>query len=373
MQSEELYIGVMSGTSLDGIDVVLAGFENNQVQIYADYCHPIPPDIRQQILSICTGQFTSLKTIGTLDHQLGHLFSQAVNQLLSQTPYQAKDIRAIGCHGQTVFHHPDQDTPFTIQLGDANIIAVQTGIDTVADFRRKDMALGGQGAPLVPAFHQEVFQSQTHSTVVVLNIGGMANISVLRPEHPVLGYDTGPGNVLIDSWCQQHTGTAYDKDAALALSGQVNTELLKKLESDPYFSAPAPKSTGREYFNMEWLNRHLEEIQTPIKTEDIQRTLCQLTVDTISAQITGYVTGTKPCVYVCGGGVHNPLIMKELATKLTQWHITTTSEYGISSDSMEAIAFAWLAKQRIHHLPGNIPEVTGASKAVSLGIIYRAT
>ncbi|CAM3810832.1 Anhydro-N-acetylmuramic acid kinase [Vibrio aerogenes CECT 7868] len=373
MQSEELYIGVMSGTSLDGIDVVLTGFQNGKVQIYAGYCHPIPAGIRQKILDICTGQLTSLKSIGILDHQLGHLFAQAVNQLLSQTSYQAGDIRAIGCHGQTVYHHPDQCTPFTIQLGDANIIAIETGIDTVADFRRKDMALGGQGAPLVPAFHQAIFQSRSHSTVVVLNIGGMANISVLRAGHPVLGYDTGPGNVLIDSWCHNHTGMAFDQDASLAFSGQVQPELLAILESDPYFSAPAPKSTGREYFNLDWVHRHLKGIHSRLKIEDVQRTLCQLTANTISSQISQYKTGENPYVYVCGGGAHNPLIMDELAKKLTQWHITTTTEYGISSDLMEAIAFAWLARQRIHGLPGNIPEVTGASKAVSLGIIYSAT
>ncbi|SJN53837.1 Anhydro-N-acetylmuramic acid kinase [Vibrio ruber DSM 16370] len=369
MAEKELYIGVMSGTSLDGVDVALIEIDGQNIQLLSSAIYPMPESIKQNILDICTGQPTHLPAIGRLDHRLGHLFADAVNALLEQSGYQAEDIRAIGCHGQTVYHHPDGDTPFTMQLGDAHIVATKTGIDTVADFRRKDMALGGQGAPLVPAFHRVVFPHK-NATLVVLNIGGIANISVIRPEQPLLGYDTGPGNILMDAWCQYHTQEKYDQDAQMARSGHIDTALLELMKQDRYFSQRPPKSTGREYFNLDWVWSKVKLLNRPIAPEDVQRTLCRLTAETIADQSCLYASGVQPRLFVCGGGANNPLLMQELQTLLKDWLVSGTSEQGVDNDYMEAMAFAWLAYQRIHELPSNVPEVTGATQAVSLGVIY---
>ncbi|UTM59192.1 anhydro-N-acetylmuramic acid kinase [Photobacterium sp. CCB-ST2H9] len=365
----ELYIGVMSGTSMDGVDTALVAIDEQHLELLAHYDFPMPADLKQRLLDVCIGQQTSLIEIGALDHLLGHLFADAVNALLKKSGYSAGQIRAIGNHGQTVFHQPCGDAPFTMQLGDANIIATKTGIDTVADFRRKDMALGGQGAPLVPAFHKTIFQS-SDSSVVILNIGGIANISVLHPDQPVLGFDTGPGNMLMDAWCQQHTGHKFDHDGQFASQGEVCQTLLHALLQDPYFARSAPKSTGRELFNLPWLTQHLAG-QT-LKPEDVQRTLCEFTAVTIARDVLSFQSGPQPTLLVCGGGARNPLLMTRLAALLGDWQVSTTGEHGIDSDYMEAMAFAWLAQRRIHNLPSNLPEVTGASRLASLGVLYFA-
>ncbi|UTV28455.1 anhydro-N-acetylmuramic acid kinase [Photobacterium atrarenae] len=365
--NRELYIGVMSGTSMDGVDTALVAIEGEHIELLAQDDFPMPAALKQQLLEICLGQQTSLVEIGRLDHLLGHLFADAVNALLAKSGYVSSQIRAIGNHGQTVFHQPTGETPFTMQLGDANIIAAKTGIDTVADFRRKDMALGGQGAPLVPAFHKTIFHA-TDSSVVVLNIGGIANISVLRPDAPVLGYDTGPGNMLMDAWCYQHTGEKFDRDAAFARQGEMDQALLAKLMQEPYFAMPAPKSTGRELFNLPWLAQHLAEMA--VSAVDVQRTLCEFTAVTIADEVRRYQAGPSPELLVCGGGAHNPLLMERLAQLLTDWQVAPTSAKGVDQDYMEAMAFAWLAQRRLHHLPSNAPEVTGASQPASLGVVY---
>lgn len=369
----EYYIGVMSGTSLDGIDVVLVSIEHNQCQMISHHSHPMPEKIKQKILAMCSGQFTTLKQIGELDHQLGLLFSEAVLSLLNHPncPVSATQIRAIGNHGQTLYHQPDGEYPFTLQLGDANLIAAKTGIDTIADFRRKDMAYGGQGAPLVPAFHRTLF-AHTDSCLVVLNIGGIANISVINPDQSILGYDTGPGNVLIDSWCMQHQGTPFDRDARFAQRGCVQYEWLLQMQHDEYFSRPAPKSTGREYFNHNWITSQLKNYSKPLTPEDVQRTLTELTAVSICEQVKKHQYGTAPSLLVCGGGAQNPLIMQQLKKHLPHWQVATTEQFGIDSEFMEAMAFAWLAYRRIHDLPSNLPQVTGARKEVSLGVIYLA-
>jgi len=367
--SKELYIGVMSGTSLDGVDTALVEFEDGHLRLLASRDYSIPGDLKQRILNVCLGQQTNLVEIGEIDHQLGKLYADAINALLKATDYTASQITAIGNHGQTVFHQPNSQSPFTMQLGDANIIAALTGIDTVADFRRKDMALGGQGAPLVPAFHQSIFQS-THSSVVVLNIGGIANISVLRPEQQVIGYDTGPGNMLMDAWCMKHLNQPYDKDAAFASRGDVNQSLLNQLLDEPYLKLAAPKSTGRELFNLLWLERILA--QHTLSNQDVQRTLCEYTAITVAHEVKKYHLGNDPELLVCGGGAQNPLLMERLTQLLSGWNVMTTNDKGIDSDNMEAMAFAWLAYRRIHNLPSNLPEVTGASKLVSLGVMYSA-
>ena len=367
--TQELYIGVMSGTSMDGVDTALVAFDGNQPSLLAHDEFPMPESLKQRLLEVCIGQQTNLIEIGELDHLLGHLFADAVNQLLDKSGYHAEQICAIGNHGQTVYHQPQGDVPFTMQIGDANIIAAKTGIDTIADFRRKDMALGGQGAPLVPAFHQTIFHSQD-SSVVVLNIGGIANISVIQPQQKVLGYDTGPGNMLMDSWCLRHTGNKYDKDAAFAKTGKVSAELLKQLMNESYLAQPAPKSTGRELFNLPWLDKQLSQFD--LAAEDVQRTLCEYTAQTIANEVERYAFGPQPELLVCGGGARNPLVMERLAVLLPNWNVAPTSDKGVDNDYMEAMAFAWLAYRRVHNLPSNLPEVTGASKLASLGVMYFA-
>ncbi|PWI35313.1 anhydro-N-acetylmuramic acid kinase [Vibrio albus] len=369
MAEAELYIGVMSGTSMDGVDTALVSIDEHATTMLAHDFYPMPLALKQTLLGICQNQETSLKPIGELDHQLGHLFADAVNQLLDKSGYQAGDITAIGNHGQTVFHQPEGDIPFTMQLGDANIIAVKTGITTVADFRRKDMALGGQGAPLVPAFHRTIFPPQD-STVVVLNIGGIANISVMQPGKPTLGFDTGPGNTLLDAWVEQHTGKAYDVDAQFARSGTIIPQLLHALLQDPFFSRPAPKSSGREYFNLHWLQQYLDNENGIILPHDVQATLTELSAQSIADDVDKFRSGLHSELLVCGGGIHNPLLINRLIKLLPNWTVTTTTERGVDGDYMEAIAFAWLAQRRIHNLPSNLPEVTGALKATSLGVIY---
>jgi anhydro-N-acetylmuramic acid kinase len=352
---------------MDGVDTALVEFEDNHVRLIAHDDYPMPVQLKEALLSVCTGQATNLKTIGELDHQLGHLFADAVLQLLEKSGYSAGQIRAIGNHGQTVFHQPTGEYPFTIQLGDANIIAAKTGIDTVADFRRKDMALGGQGAPLVPAFHKSIFAMQD-STTVVLNIGGIANISVLHPQHPVIGYDTGPGNMLMDAWCEKHTAKGFDKDAQMAQQGTVNKALLEQFLQEPYLMMSAPKSTGRELFNIDWLQSHVTNY--PLSAEDVQRTLCEYSAVTIANEVEKFAYGPSPQLLVCGGGARNPLLMQRLAKLLPQWQVATTNERGVDGDYMEAMAFAWLAQRHIHGLPSNLPEVTGASRPASLGVLY---
>ncbi|EKO3572424.1 anhydro-N-acetylmuramic acid kinase [Vibrio metschnikovii] len=367
MDNPELYIGIMSGTSMDGVDSALVSLTGNTIKLLAHDSLPMPESIKQRLLNICLGQPTNLHDIGQLDHQLGHLYAHAVEQLLARSGYRPEQIIAIGNHGQTVFHQPTGETPFTIQLGDANILATRTGITTVADFRRKDIALGGQGAPLVTAFHQTIFNA-TDSTLVVLNIGGIANISVLTTDKRVIGYDTGPGNVLMDYWCAQHTGRAYDEDGQWARQGKLDLPLLQRLKQDTYFSQPAPKSTGREWFNLAWLENKLAGLT--VTQQDVQRTLCELTAQTISEQVNQYAQGVAPQLLVCGGGAQNPLLMERLQANLPSWLVAPTQAKGVDGDYMEAMAFAWLAQRRIHDLPSNLPEVTGAKRNTSLGVIY---
>lgn len=372
----EKYIGLMSGTSMDGVDAVLVEINDNTINLLGSHSFPMNDDLKQGLLAICLGQPTTLQIIGELDHQLGHLFADAVLALLTATKTHPKEVKAIGSHGQTVFHAPNTPHPFTMQIGDANIIAAKTGITTVADFRRKDMALGGQGAPLVPAFHHQLFNSPI-STRVILNIGGIANITVLEPNKPVVGFDTGPGNMLMDAWIAQHLNQAYDKDAQWALSGHVNQYLLAQLLNEPYLQQRAPKSTGRELFNLPWLNQYLAQsdiVQLQLTPEDIQATLAEYTAQTIANDVKKIDSTTAKTneLLVCGGGAHNPLLMQRLAELLPQWQVMTTGERGVDIDNMEAMAFAWLAYRTMTHQSGNLPEVTGACRLAQLGAIYPA-
>ncbi|MDF2776946.1 MULTISPECIES: anhydro-N-acetylmuramic acid kinase [Pseudescherichia] len=362
------YIGVMSGTSLDGVDVVLAAIDDRMVAQQASLSWPIPVSLKEAILAICQGQQLTLSQLGQLDSRLGKLFADAVMALLKQENLRPQDIVAIGCHGQTVWHEPLGDAPHTLQIGDNNQIVARTGITVVGDFRRRDIALGGQGAPLVPAFHQALLAHPVERRMV-LNIGGIANLSLLFPGQPVRGYDTGPGNMLMDAWIWRQKGQPYDKDARWARAGNVIRPLLQQMLSDPWFARPAPKSTGREYFNYGWLERQLAHFPG-LSGSDVQATLAELTAVSIAEQV--LLSGGCERLLVCGGGGRNPLVMARLASLLPGIEVGTTDEAGISGDDMEALAFAWLAWRTIAGLPGNLPSVTGAAQPSVLGAIFPA-
>lgn len=362
------FIGVMSGTSLDGVDVVLAAIDDHVVAQQASLSYPVPLALKEAILAICQGQQLTLSQYGQLDTRLGHLFADAVLALMQQERLSASDVVAIGCHGQTVWHEPDGDAPHTLQIGDNNIIAARTGVTVVGDFRRRDIALGGQGAPLVPAFHHALLAHPVERRIV-LNIGGIANLSLLFPGQPVKGHDTGPGNMLMDAWIWRQRGKPYDKDAEWASSGKVVLPLLQDMLSDPWFALPAPKSTGREYFNYGWLERQLARYPA-LAGQDVMATLTELTAVTISEQ--ALLSGGCERLLVCGGGSRNPLLMARLACLLPGTEVTTTDEAGVSGDDMEALAFAWLAWRTLEGLPGNLPAVTGASAPTILGAIFPA-
>jgi len=360
------YIGVMSGTSLDGVDVVLAAIDERMVAQQASYLHPIPQAIKDAVLGMCQGQAVTLAQVGELDAQLGQLFAEAVLGLIKQSGIAAEEVTAIGCHGQTVWHQPKGDTPFSMQLGDNNRIAAMTGITTIGDFRRRDMAWGGQGAPLVPAFHQALLAHPTERRMI-LNIGGIANLSLLLPGQPIRGYDTGPGNMLMDAWIWQHKQRPYDQNAEWASEGHVDLTLLQHMLADPYFSEPAPKSTGREYFNQSWLDKQLAQVH-PLSPEDVQATLAELTATSITEQV--QLAGGCDRLLVCGGGARNPLVMARMSAMLPGTEVSSTDACGVSGDDMEARAFARLAFRTLSGKPGNLPSVTGASRETVLGAIY---
>lgn len=360
----------MSGTSLDGVDIALMDFAKSPPKMTACDFFPMPEELRADISALLKTGETNLQKLGEIDHRLGLLYAQTINAFLEKNQLKAENIQAIGCHGQTVWHSPDSVYPFTTQIGDMNLVAAKTGITTIADFRRKDMAVGGQGAPLVPAFHQAIF-SDANRLTVVLNIGGISNISVLKPNSPTIGYDVGAGNTLMDSWIEQHQGKRYDKNGEWAKSGQIMPDLLVELLNEPFFSKIPPKSTGRELFNLTWLAKKLQNF-TACKPEDVQRTLAEFTAKSIANELIPLETKLPCLLLVCGGGARNSLLMERLSALLPNWRVATTTEFGLDIDYVEAAAFAWLAYQRMHSLPSNMPSVTGAKKAVSLGVIYSA-
>ena len=369
--SKEYYIGLMSGTSVDGIDAGLYELSGKQPQVIDFYYQPYSSEVKQKIHQLCKHHQTiSLQDYGQLDTQLGELFAESSLTLLNKAKIDAKDVQAIGSHGQTLCHSPNTALPFTLQIGDANIISQRTGITTIADFRRRDIAAGGQGAPLVPAFHQAVFQTDKENRVVV-NIGGIANLSILPKDMTknIIGFDTGPGNTLMDYWISQHKSCTYDNKGDWATTGSIQADLLKQLKDDPYFSAPPPKSTGTEYFSADWLNEKLTKLPQ-YAPEDVQRTLCQLTAETIAEAIQKFAAETEQ-VFVCGGGAHNQTLFKALEQQIKA-PVSSTETQCVHPDQVEAMAFAWLAKRTLYGLTGNLPDVTGAKEAVILGGIYQA-
>ncbi|MCX4192703.1 anhydro-N-acetylmuramic acid kinase [Methylophaga sp. OBS1] len=368
-----LYIGVMSGTSLDGIDVAIVNIDAHAISLKAAETFPFNDSLRKDLLKLINAGRAHLQQLGQIDMALGYAYSDAINQLLTETHIPADDIEAVGCHGQTVYHAPDAAYPFSMQIGNAHVIAEKTGIDTVADFRQHDMILGGQGAPLVPAFHQALFQHSERNRVIA-NIGGIGNITVLPVGNAdaVTGFDTGPGNVLLDQWYQQHHNDLYDDNGQWARDGEVDPALLNLLMNDPFFFQAAPKSTGREYFNLNWLTQKLAELDKPIKAKAVQKTLLQMTANSMSGAIRQYADSTDE-VYVCGGGAHNEVLMQALRDSLPGMKVETTADLGLAPDWVEACAFAWLARQYMHHQPGNLPSVTGARKATLLGALYSSS
>ena len=364
-----LYIGLISGTSADSIDAALVSFAGGTPQVKATYAHPWSASLRERMLALMQEEATlDLDAFGRLDVEIAHCFAEAALQLLQQSGTPARLVRAIGSHGQTVRHRPSGDYPFTLQLGDASVIAERCGIDVVADFRRADIAAGGQGAPLLPALHAMLLAREGRSRVV-LNLGGIANITVLDAHGGVLGFDTGPANGLLDAWCLRHRGEAFDRDGAFAASGTVDTPLLEALMADPYFALAPPKSTGREHFHLSWLATHPHLAN--LSPADVQATLLELTARSVSEAITQQ-TPPSADVLVCGGGTHNHRLMQRLAELLAPRMVSSTAAYGIDPDFLEATAFAWLARQRLLRLPGNLPAVTGARGSRVLGAIYSA-
>ena len=365
-----LYLGLISGTSADSIDAALVSFAHGMPQLLAAHAHPWPPALRKQVLALAQGETAlDLDAFGRLDVALGHCFAEAAQQLLEISGHHADAVRAIGSHGQTLRHRPEGEHPFTLQLGDPSVIAERCGIDVVADFRRADVAAGGQGAPLLPAVHAMLLGRPGH-TRVVLNLGGIANITVLDAAGRVLGFDTGPANGLLDAWCLRHRGEAFDRDGAFAASGRVDAALLDALLGDPYFALPPPKSTGREYFHLDWLAAH-PQLAAAAHPADVQATLLELTARSVSRAILQYAPDVED-VLVCGGGVHNARLMQRLTELLAPRTLCSTQRHGIDPDFLEATAFAWLARQRLLGLPGNLPTVTGARGPRVLGAVYLA-
>ena len=362
----ELYIGLMSGTSVDAIDAVLMDFSKSNTHIVSRYSQAIDTTLRDGINALIARKQIP-KNAEELDKQFAHASCRAVETLLNQSSIHSNDVVAIGSHGQTVFHDPKGTPAVSIQIGDPQVIANLSGIPTVGNFRQADIDAGGEGAPLACAYHAEALQDIKEERVV-LNLGGIANITKLPADksEPIIGFDTGPANTLMDAWAQNHLNKSFDQDGNWAKTGQINAKLLERLLKDEYFSKPPPKSTGREHFNLDWLNEILQTHASTLSPKDIQATLLALTVYSIADSIETWCPKSK-IVLLCGGGSKNNFLVESLTTKLKQTSLQQTDDYGIPSDWMEAMAFAWLAKQNIENNPGNIPSVTGADKAVILG------
>lgn len=356
------FIGLMSGTSADAIDAALVRFDpDGTTQLMGTHTLELPADLKSRIIAAQTREDTSIRDVCEQDVELSLLYAQAVNAVLEKANVSASEIEAIGNHGQTLLHAPDDDHPFTLQIGDNHRLAELSGITVVGDFRRRDIAAGGQGAPLVPAFHRTLV-AQTE-TAAFLNVGGIANISVIAPDR-VSGFDTGPGNTLSDAWVRKHKDQAFDEGGAWASTGRVNGPLLERMLADPYFSRPAPKSTGQDYFNLTWLEALKVDGLAPV---DVQRTLVELTARSSSDALKA--SGCER-VYLCGGGCHNNLLTQRIRSLVTPIEVTDTHALGVDADFMEAVAFAWLAKQCLDRASGNVPAVTGAESERVLGVIY---
>jgi len=370
---DELFLGLISGTSADGIDAALVRFDSTDAQASCQLVHgrttPWDDAVRARLVALGQGgDANSLDELGALDVQVAQAFADAAKQLLDEANVARGHIRALGSHGQTVRHRPEADFPFTWQLGDGNVIAERSGIITIADFRRRDVAAGGHGAPLMPAFHAAMLHSRMEDRAV-LNLGGIANFTLLPRVGDVRGFDTGPANALLDAWCERHTGQAFDAGGGFAASGTVDETLLARLLDDPWFVLPPPKSTGREQFHLPWVQTQLGD--AAIGAADMQATLLELSAVTVADALLATQPGTRR-VLVCGGGVHNPLLLKRIDARLPGVIVESTAAHGLDPDFVEAMGFAWLARETLAGRPGNLPSVTGAKGARVLGAIYPA-
>jgi anhydro-N-acetylmuramic acid kinase len=365
------YLGLMSGTSMDAVDAALVDIgQTGRVRLdhYAE--SPYPRQLAEDLHAARRrAESLPLAELYRLDLRVAEAFADCALALLHGAGVQPAAVRAIGSHGQTLYHHPHPMARFTVQVGDPNVIAARTGIATVADLRRMDMAVGGEGAPLAPAFHAHALRHPTCARAIV-NIGGIANATLLQAgSEAVIGFDTGPGNALMDDWTRLHRGTAYDVDGTWARSGAPYPDLLAALLGDPYFTRPPPKSTGREYFNATWLAGYVDAMPVPPDPARVQSTLLQLTAQTIARAIAEGAPGTEE-VYVCGGGAYNRALMEALTGAMPGLTVATTAKLGIAPNAVEAVTFAWLAHRRIQGQAGNLPTVTGAARPAVLGGLY---
>ncbi len=369
--SPQLYIGLMSGTSLDGVDGVLADFSDTQPRVLAHHAMPFAPALKQELLALNSPSDNELHRAALAANGLVRVYAQTVQALLSNTRTVASDVCAIGAHGQTVRHQPGafDGTGYTLQLNNPALLTELTGIDVVADFRSRDVAVGGQGAPLVPVFHQGIF-GQANKSVGVLNIGGIANLSVLHANGDVLGFDCGPGNALLDHWCQLHTGHAFDNNGAWGANGSVIDSLLQSMLAEPFLHQSPPKSTGRDLFHPTWL-AHLLSGYTEANAADVQATLTEFTARACVNDVLRHAADASELI-VCGGGALNGLLMQRLQAGLPHVRVLSSAERGMPPLQVEAAAFAWLARQTVLGLPGNLPKVTGAQGARILGGIFKA-
>lgn len=359
----QLYIGLMSGTSLDGVDAVLADLEGGRTAILAAIHVAFDAHLREALAALTGPGADEIDRAGILGNRLAAIYADAVLRVLGEAGESATAVRAIGCHGQTVRHRPERG--YTMQIGNAALLAELTGIAVVADFRSRDVAAGGQGAPLVPAFHVRAFSAPEEARAV-LNLGGIANVTILRRDGPPLGFDTGPGNCLMDLWAARHLGQPFDKAGTWACEGTANAGLLERMLAEAYFGAPPPKSTGRELFGPAWLERHL---RPGLEPRDVQATLLELTAASAAHAILEHASGTQR-VIACGGGTRNPELMGRLAQRLAPRPVEPSDRYGLSAQLVEAAAFAWLAQQALEGRAGNLPSVTGAKGPRILGAIY---
>ena len=372
LPSGRTFLGLMSGTSADGIDAALVRFDEGDAHaapiLLHARTHAWQPALRERLLAL--GQQAAMLTldeVGELDVRIGQAFAAAALATLREAGLTARDVAAIGSHGQTLRHHPDGDAPFTLQLGDAHVIAERCGIPVVADFRRRDVAAGGHGAPLVPAFHAATLHDAGEDRAV-LNLGGIANLTLLPARGTVRGFDTGPANGLMDAWCQRHVGTPCDIGGRFAAQGRIDGPLLARLLAEPWFAAPPPKSTGRDRFHLDWVEAALTGTEAPA---DVQATLLALTAHSVAAALHAIQPGTRR-VIACGGGVHNPMLMAALAEAMPEAVIESSAGHGLDPDFVEAMAFAWLAREHLAGRPGNLPAVTGAAGPRVLGALYPA-
>lgn len=358
----------MSGTSMDAVDVAIVDFSGAGCRVVDYRQYPVPSDLQSRLKSVTPD--TGLRTLLSLDAEVGTLFADAARNAMVSCGLDADSVHVVGSHGQTLLHCPGEPIRNTLQVGDPNRIAWATGVRTVADYRRMDMAAGGQGAPLAPCFHAWRFRSTTANRAVV-NLGGIANLSLLPAENgaPVLGFDTGPGNTLLDQWIQHQRGLPYDADGAWAASGTIDPDMLSLLRAEPYFTMPAPKSTGREFFNLDWLARRAGRHINALPAADVQATLLELSAVTI-ADAALRCSPAVAEVYICGGGADNGQLVRRLATLLHPLPVQTTEVLGVPPAAVEAVMIAWLAKCRVEHHAAGLPSVTGARRRVVLGAVY---